>query len=103
MRDQTDSRTLPLPEVASLPLTIDKGRLGDVWLPAFRREAASLAVMEAECMKQVRKRPIAKDVARCAARHDALSVARFAVERGLERTVEAARQRGGLLLCVVHA
>ncbi|MBT2337466.1 hypothetical protein J7E49_26635 [Variovorax paradoxus] len=84
-------------------MTIDKHRLGDLWLPSFHDELAALVVVEFECTKQARKRPIAKDLARWARRHRALLTARCAVENELHRTVEVIRERGGLLLCVVHA
>lgn len=101
MRDQTDSRTLPLP----LPLTIDRESLGELWLPAFREKADAVELIRRDFHKAIRAAMVgqrsARGVSRMAQRReDAYGRAYTVMKSELERTVEVIRERGGLLLAV---
>ena len=89
------------------PLTIDTRRLGDLFLPSFERDVAAVEELE-----RLYKRAFARwhdadmqgkpDAARLRVRFDALNRAHTICRAEMDSTVETIRDRGGLLLCVVH-
>ncbi|HYP84392.1 hypothetical protein [Variovorax sp.] len=100
MRDATDTRTLPLPGVVLN--TVDTGRLGDLFIPAFHLETAAVDELERAYKRAYGVWADGGDgpaAARRRARFDALNRAHTVVAAERDRTVQVIRDRGGLLHC----